>query len=179
MKVDLSEIKKRFRPRAAVAITLESGRLAVSLVRADEDSPQPVQSFSLPLGAEEVLKDPKKAGQQLAAALGAAGIRERRCVVCVPPGWVLTTSTDLPDVGAGDLRGYLELCAEREFAIPGADLRLGYCAYSLPTGQQRERLLKAMEKAGWVQAKAARLLNLTPRQVGYALKKYNIEVKRI
>jgi Nif-specific regulatory protein len=49
----------------------------------------------------------------------------------------------------------------------------------LPTGQQRERLLKAMEKAGWVQAKAARLLNLTPRQVGYALKKYNIEVKRI
>ncbi|HVI51771.1 MAG TPA: nif-specific transcriptional activator NifA [Candidatus Sulfotelmatobacter sp.] len=49
----------------------------------------------------------------------------------------------------------------------------------LSAGQQRERLLKAMEKAGWVQAKAARLLNLTPRQVGYALKKYNIEVKRI
>jgi len=49
----------------------------------------------------------------------------------------------------------------------------------LSIGQQRERLMKAMEKAGWVQAKAARLLNLTPRQVGYALKKYNIEVKRI
>lgn len=49
----------------------------------------------------------------------------------------------------------------------------------LSVGQQRERLMKAMEKAGWVQAKAARLLNLTPRQVGYALKKYNIEVKRI
>ncbi|HLN25523.1 MAG TPA: helix-turn-helix domain-containing protein, partial [Patescibacteria group bacterium] len=49
----------------------------------------------------------------------------------------------------------------------------------LSAGQQRDRLLRAMEKAGWVQAKAARLLNLTPRQVGYALKKYNIEVKRI
>ena len=43
---------------------------------------------------------------------------------------------------------------------------------------EREQLINAMEKSGWVQAKAARLLNLTPRQMGYALKKYNIEVKR-
>ena len=43
---------------------------------------------------------------------------------------------------------------------------------------QRERLIKAMEKAGWVQAKAARMLNLTPRQIGYALKKHEIEMKR-
>jgi Nif-specific regulatory protein len=43
----------------------------------------------------------------------------------------------------------------------------------------RERLIQAMERCGWVQAKAARLLNLTPRQLGYALKKYNIEVKRL
>ena len=44
---------------------------------------------------------------------------------------------------------------------------------------QRERLIRVMEKSGWVQAKAARLLGLTPRQVGYALRKYNIEIKRI
>lgn len=43
---------------------------------------------------------------------------------------------------------------------------------------ERERLLDAMEKAGWVQAKAARLLNLTPRQVGYALIKHNVAVKK-
>ncbi len=44
---------------------------------------------------------------------------------------------------------------------------------------ERDRLVAAMEKTGWVQAKAARLLNLTPRQIGYALKKYDIEVKRL
>jgi len=43
---------------------------------------------------------------------------------------------------------------------------------------EREQLISAMSKSGWVQAKAARLLNLTPRQMGYALKKYNIEVKK-
>ncbi|MDX2101566.1 MAG: nif-specific transcriptional activator NifA [Alphaproteobacteria bacterium] len=43
----------------------------------------------------------------------------------------------------------------------------------------RERLVQAMEKAGWVQAKAARLLGLTPRQIGYALKKHNIPLQRL
>jgi Nif-specific regulatory protein len=43
---------------------------------------------------------------------------------------------------------------------------------------ERERLLQAMETAGWVQAKAARLLNLTPRQVGYALRKHDVPIKK-
>ena len=43
---------------------------------------------------------------------------------------------------------------------------------------ERERLLEAMEMAGWVQAKAARLLQLTPRQIGYALRKHNISIKK-
>ena len=42
----------------------------------------------------------------------------------------------------------------------------------------RESLITAMEKAGWVQAKAARLLNLSPRQIAYALGKYNIPIKK-
>ena len=46
-----------------------------------------------------------------------------------------------------------------------------------PDGE-RDRLVWAMEQCGWVQAKAARLLNITPRQMGYALKKYDIEVRR-
>ena len=43
---------------------------------------------------------------------------------------------------------------------------------------EKERLLDAMERAGWVQAKAARILGVTPRQIGYALRKYRIEMKR-
>ena len=43
---------------------------------------------------------------------------------------------------------------------------------------ERQRLVDAMERSGWVQAKAARMLGLTPRQMGYALRKCNIEIKR-
>ncbi|MGO9546006.1 MAG: nif-specific transcriptional activator NifA [Rhodomicrobium sp.] len=42
----------------------------------------------------------------------------------------------------------------------------------------KDTLVQAMEKTGWVQAKAARILGLTPRQIGYALKKHGIEMKR-
>ncbi len=59
----------------------------------------------------------------------------------------------------------------------------GSVAVARPAGDlddmsERERLVDAMERAGWVQAKAARLLGLTPRQIGYALKKHDIEIKR-
>jgi Nif-specific regulatory protein len=43
---------------------------------------------------------------------------------------------------------------------------------------ERGRLVEAMERSGWVQAKAARLLGITPRQIGYALKKHGIAIKR-
>lgn len=47
-----------------------------------------------------------------------------------------------------------------------------------PTRSEKEMLEDAMEKAGWVQAKAARILGLTPRQVGYALRKNGIPIKK-
>lgn len=42
-----------------------------------------------------------------------------------------------------------------------------------------DTVIAAMEKCGWVQAKAARLLGLTPRQIGYVLRKHGIEIKRL
>ena len=43
---------------------------------------------------------------------------------------------------------------------------------------QKHQLIEALEKCGWVQAKAARLLGITPRQMGYAIIKYEIDVKK-
>jgi Nif-specific regulatory protein len=40
---------------------------------------------------------------------------------------------------------------------------------------EKTNILHALEKTGWVQAKAARLLGITPRQIGYKIKKYGLE----
>lgn len=39
---------------------------------------------------------------------------------------------------------------------------------------EQQRLLDALERVGWVQARAARALGLTPRQVAYKMRKYGI-----
>jgi Nif-specific regulatory protein len=46
------------------------------------------------------------------------------------------------------------------------------------TQSEHEQIVEAMERSGWVQAKAARILNMTPRQIGYALRKHNIPIKK-
>ncbi len=44
---------------------------------------------------------------------------------------------------------------------------------------EREKVIAALEQAGWVQAKAARLLGMTPRQIAYRIQTLNINVRRI
>ncbi len=43
---------------------------------------------------------------------------------------------------------------------------------------EKSSILDALEKTGWVQAKAARLIGLTPRQIGYKMRKYGIVESR-
>ena len=40
-------------------------------------------------------------------------------------------------------------------------------------------IIAALEQAGWVQAKAARLLDMTPRQIAYRIQTLNIKVRQI
>lgn len=44
---------------------------------------------------------------------------------------------------------------------------------------ERERVIAALEQSGWVQAKAARLLNMTPRQIAYRIQTLNIKLRQI
>jgi Nif-specific regulatory protein len=48
-----------------------------------------------------------------------------------------------------------------------------------PELDDRERVIAALEQAGWVQAKAARLLGMTPRQIAYRIQTLNIKVRQI
>jgi Nif-specific regulatory protein len=47
-----------------------------------------------------------------------------------------------------------------------------------PDLDERERVIGALEEAGWVQAKAARLLNMTPRQIAYRIQTLKIKVRQ-
>lgn len=47
-----------------------------------------------------------------------------------------------------------------------------------PDLDEKQRVIAALEKTGWVQAKAARLLGMTPRQIGYRIQTLKIKVRQ-
>jgi hypothetical protein len=137
MKLDVATLSKRWKTRGALAVTISSQSVGVTLLRRENGMNRVIKSFVLPIGAETMASDPAAAGTALAEQLDAQNIKEKRCVVCVPAGWALTAAADLPELAGEDLRGYLELKAEREFTLPLTELRLSHSIYTLPDGARR------------------------------------------
>jgi Nif-specific regulatory protein len=79
----------------------------------------------------------------------------------VPLGAYTVASLDAPD-GFG-------LVASKEMPTPQTHLKL--------SDVEKMKVMEAMEKAGGVQSNACKLLGITPRQLGYKLKKYKIGYK--
>ncbi len=97
-----------------------------------------------------------------------------RLVVMTEPRSDLVTLDSVPS----SLRGYfadMERVTHRLGAAPrnAQGETLGQSLRDL----ERERLKVALERSGWVQAKAARALGLSPRQVAYKVKKYGMSEK--
>ncbi len=145
-KPDLTALRQRLQTAQALGVTIEPGRIAVDLVRRNETGVRTVRSFALPITVEALLANPEAAGAEFSTQLLAGNIRERKCAVCIPPGWALTAPTDVPAMSAEDLRSYLELRAERDFPIAPSELRLAHCAFNLPDGTRAATLAGAPVK---------------------------------
>lgn len=75
---------------------------------------------------------------------------------------------DVIDITGCDNQG-LSYLPTPDFSVESEEGELG----------ERERVIAALEQAGWVQAKAARLLSMTPRQIAYRIQVLNIKMRRI
>jgi len=152
MKIDVRELQqrlqKRLQNRSALAVQLKSSSLSVSLMKFEGATGASVivHTFTLPFGTDAIASNPDKVGKELGEQLQKEGVKEKRCVVCIPPGWALSTSTDLPEISDEDLRGYLELQAEREFPMAVADMRLAHSNYVLPDGKRRATIVAVQAK---------------------------------
>ena len=88
---------------------------------------------------------------------------------------IVAPTLERPPASSAPSREFAEAAAPDKAC---AHAETGDCPAIAPRLTEKDRLLEAMERAGWVQAKAARVLGITPRQIGYALRKYRIEMKR-
>lgn len=124
-----------------LALALDGRRLEGAVVRRTNGSAEVLQSFTAPLALDPREAEPTALGRELRQHLDAAGVRERRCVLAVPPDWLFTVSVPLPDLPEADLESLIQLEAERGFPTSPDTLVVARSRYRTATGAAGVTLL--------------------------------------
>jgi len=119
---------------ALLGIAFEGSRMTAVLLRKTGKRMQVREALQTTLSLDPTTNDPELVGREIRDRLSNAGIRQSRCVVCVPLKWALTLRTDLPELSDADTESYLAVQAEREFPFAPEHLSLSVSRYRTPGG---------------------------------------------
>ena len=103
------------RVTSLVGLAVEDGRLRASHVTRNKSGLAVAKSAAADLTLDLLHPESELVGRELRNHLDAAGIRERQCVVALPPSWVLSQQVRVPDLPAEDVAAFLQLEAEKGF----------------------------------------------------------------
>ncbi len=128
------------RSNAVLGLTLDNGRLEAVLLRRTNGSVEIRKTVNVPLTLDLMRNEPELVGREIRNLLDTAGIRERRCVVGVPPEWILSLHTPLPELPEEDLQSLIELEGERGFPSSLDQLQLAVSRHRTPTAAYATQL---------------------------------------
>ncbi|WP_354624086.1 nif-specific transcriptional activator NifA [Psychromonas sp. MME2] len=86
---------------------------------------------------------------------------------------------DVIMINQSSMRAFGAVQADNHFVPSKSHSSMGQLNSENSDQDDRQRVISALEQSGWVQAKAARLLGMTPRQIAYRIQTMNIHVRRI
>jgi hypothetical protein len=109
------ELFKSKRSPSVLGLALDGNRLEAVVLRRSNGTLHVRQTVSASLALSPLTDDPELVGREIRNHLDASGIHERHCAMCLPPGWLLTLQTKVPDLPETDRAGFLQLEAERGF----------------------------------------------------------------
>ncbi len=109
------ELFKSKRAASVLGLVLDGNRLEAVVLRRSNGTLHVRQTVSATLALSPLTDDPELVAREIRNHLDAAGIHERQCAVCLPPSWLMTLQTKLPDLPEADRAGFLQLEAERGF----------------------------------------------------------------
>ena len=122
------------RSNSILALRLDGDRLEGTVLRRNNGSVQVMKAFSAALSLDLLKNEPDLVAREIRNQLDQAGIRARRCAVCLPQQWALFISSELPNLPEEDLRSFLEIEAERGFPYAPEALSISVSRLHLPGG---------------------------------------------
>ena len=129
------------RPSSVLGLAIDGNRLEAVVVRRGGGSLQVRQSVSAEMALSPLTGDPELVGREIRNHLETAGLREKRCVVCLPLTWVLSLQTKVPEISGADLDSYLQIEAERGFSSGYESLFITRSRFKAPSGEEYVTLL--------------------------------------
>ncbi|MBM3875220.1 MAG: hypothetical protein FJ386_00655 [Verrucomicrobia bacterium] len=130
----MTMLSKDKTPTTLLALALDGSRLEAVVLRRTNGSVTIQKTATATLALDLFKDEVELVGKELRDALDAAGIREKRCVACVPTAWVLSVHAGIPEMPEEDVPGFLEIEAERGFPNGMEDLRVCVSRYAAPSG---------------------------------------------
>ena len=125
--------KRRALP-SVLGLALDGNHLEGAVVHQRKGTLQLVQTFTAKLVLDPLTNEPELVGREILNQLENASIRERYCVVAIPPRWALTTQVRIPPLPEADVAGFLQIEAERGFPCDVATLRVATSRSKLQPG---------------------------------------------
>jgi len=129
------------RPSSVLGIAIDGNRFEAVLVRRSGSSLQVRQHVSAEMALSPLTGDPELVGREIRNHLETAGLREKRCVVCLPLTWILTLQAKVPEITGADLDSYLQIEAERGFSSGYESLFITRSQFKAPSGEEYATLL--------------------------------------
>lgn len=134
---------KRKRAASILGLALDGNRLEVVLLRRSNGALQIRKSLAVPLALSPLTDDAELVGREIRNHLDQAGIREKKCAVCLPLGWILSLQSQIPDMPEADRASFLQIEAERGFHSGPENLFTAHSLFKTPAGVQYATLLGA------------------------------------
>ena len=149
-------------PSSILGIALDGNRLEAVVLRRASDTLQVKEFVTASLALSPLGGDTALVGREIRNHLDQAGVRERRCAVCIPANWVLSIQTKLPDLPEADLESFLQIEAERGFTSGHENLFIVNSRWETPSGDKYATLLAVPRNHLDTLEKALRAAQLKP-----------------
>jgi hypothetical protein len=115
----------RKRLQSVVALSANDGQLCLVHAARAKNAVAVLKSTTAPLTLDLLHPEAELVGREIKNHLEAAGIREHRCIVALPPGWVMTQQSKVPaGLSAEDTASLLLIDAEKGFPSDPDELQI-------------------------------------------------------
>ena len=116
--------KFKRRLNSVLGMTLSEGQLRAVHVARSKDALEVVKSVSATLSLDILHPEPELVGREIRNHLDAAGVREKTCVISVPPNWIMSLHAKIPELSPEDSASLLQIEAEKGFPYDLAQLQV-------------------------------------------------------